>query len=332
MLFRLPFARRGLIGASLAVLLGLAAAPLEAGDVKTMPVARTTTYRAAGPMTGMQLAAHERFTYTDARTHVILQSGHLRIRLYPGTNKAVVAGREYTLKDRIERTGRDVYLTDRVVRFLRRQAGVFRAQETARRTVVVAKPRAPRPRPARRKPTVVTKEKKPAPAPEPAARPAARTDSSAWAVPGDDREWRYIVLHHSDDESGSVAKYDRYHRYTKRWEHGCGYHFVIGNGTETGDGEVEMGPRWTQQLHGAHAKTPDNRYNDFGVGICLVGDFDVGTSRPSGAQMDALVELTRWLQERYDIPGDRVLGHCDCCPTCCPGKNFPWDEYRKRIK
>jgi N-acetyl-anhydromuramyl-L-alanine amidase AmpD len=155
--------------------------------------------------------------------------------------------------------------------------------------------------------------------------------AGAWVPPTTERQWKWIVLHHSDDDSGSVAKYDRYHRYTKHWEHGCGYHFVIGNGTETRDGEVEMGPRWSQQLHGAHAKTPDNRYNEHGVGICLVGDFHHGSGRPSEAQMDSLVQLTRWLMARYDIPEANVQGHCDCCKTNCPGRNFPWADFRRRL-
>ncbi len=27
-----------------------------------------------------------------------------------------------------------------------------------------------------------------------------------------------------------------------------------------------------------------------------------------------------------------IRGHCDCCSTCCPGKNFPWSELRRRIR
>jgi N-acetyl-anhydromuramyl-L-alanine amidase AmpD len=145
-----------------------------------------------------------------------------------------------------------------------------------------------------------------------------------------ERAWRWIVLHHSDDTCGSAAKYDRDHR-SRGWEHGLGYHFVIGNGTESSDGEVEVGHRWTQQLHGAHAKTDDNAYNDWGIGIVLVGDFENGGGRPTSRQMDALVALCRYLMDRYDISLDRVIGHADCKPTKCPGKNFPWGELRRRL-
>jgi hypothetical protein len=101
---------------------------------------------------------------------------------------------------------------------------------------------------------------------------------------------------------------------------------VIGNGTQTRDGQVETGPRWERQIQGAHAKTADNRYNEEGVGIVLVGDFEKG-GRPTGRQYDSLVQLTRWLMARYGISSDRVLRHSDCKSTACPGKNFPWGRY-----
>ena len=63
------------------------------------------------------------------------------------------------------------------------------------------------------------------------------------------------------------------HRRDNQWDE-LGYHFVIGNGTHTGDGQVEVGSRWGKQKHGAHCKTPDNYYNDHGIGICLVGNFE----------------------------------------------------------
>jgi hypothetical protein len=111
------------------------------------------------------------------------------------------------------------------------------------------------------------------------------------------RKW--IVIHHSDDVCGCCSTYDKIHR-AKGWDE-CGYHFVIGNGSLTGDGEVEPSGRWPAQKHGAHAKTPDNRYNDFGIGIVLVGDFEKGAG-PSAGQYEAPVNLKRWLMTRYMSP------------------------------
>jgi len=83
------------------------------------------------------------------------------------------------------------------------------------------------------------------------------------------RNWRHIVIHHSATATGSAASFDREHR-ERGWE-GLGYHFVIGNGTGTGDGQVEVGYRWRNQQRGAHAGNLE--YNEYGIGICLVGDF-----------------------------------------------------------
>jgi hypothetical protein len=138
------------------------------------------------------------------------------------------------------------------------------------------------------------------------------------------RRWKYIVLHHSDGEQGSEAIFDRYHRQHNGWR-GVGYDFVIGNGHGAADGLVEVTFRWEQQLDGAHAG--HDEYNQHGIGICLVGDFDRGY--PTAKQMEALVGLVNYLQERCDIPTDNILGHCHVRPggTRCPGKNFPWYEF-----
>ena len=108
-----------------------------------------------------------------------------------------------------------------------------------------------------------------------------------------------IVIHHSATPTGNADEFDKMHR-EKGWDE-LGYHFVIGNGTGSGDGQVEIGPRWVKQKHGAHAKVPGHpEYNDVGIGICLVGNFDV--TRPTEAQMASLAQLVRFLMDRYNIP------------------------------
>src|SRR5262249_50602205 len=64
--------------------------------------------------------------------------------------------------------------------------------------------------------------------------------------------WKWIVIHHSDTKVGSAASFDRFHREVRHWEM-LGYHFVIGNGTGSRDGQIEVGPRWPIQKIGAHA-------------------------------------------------------------------------------
>ncbi len=166
---------------------------------------------------------------------------------------------------------------------------------------------------------------------KPSARPAARgSDVPADWVPGaraEKRAWRWIVIHHSATPTGSAGKFDRDHK-SKGWDE-LGYHFVIGNGTLSRDGQIEVGPRWPKQKWGAHAKSSDNRYNEFGIGICMVGNFDV--VRPSAKQQQSLARLTAYLMKTYNIPADRVLGHSETGrATDCPGKLFRVADIRKR--
>ncbi|KXK25777.1 MAG: N-acetylmuramoyl-L-alanine amidase [Candidatus Brocadia sinica] len=134
------------------------------------------------------------------------------------------------------------------------------------------------------------------------------------------RDWKYIVIHHSASASGSAVEFDRFHREKRGWENGLGYHFVIGNGNGTPDGEIEIGNRWVNQINGAHAGVEE--YNHYGIGICLVGNFN--ESSPTAAQMASLSVLTEYLQNRCHIPSENVIMHRHCRQTDCPGRNFPY--------
>ena len=164
-----------------------------------------------------------------------------------------------------------------------------------------------------------------APKPAPAVKKTGLTGPAAWKPTAAARPWKWIVIHHSATPSGSADVFDRMHR-DKGWDE-LGYHFVVGNGTNSGNGEVEVGPRWPKQKWGAHAKTADNRYNDFGIGICLVGNFD--TDRPTPQQMQALAKLTAYLMKTYRISPDRIIGHGDTKATECPGRNMSIAIVRK---
>jgi len=145
------------------------------------------------------------------------------------------------------------------------------------------------------------------------------------------RDWRAIVIHHTAAPRGSAKSIHKLHL-SNGWD-GLGYHFVIGNGTETRDGEIEAGYRWIEQLKGAHARArpgDDNRWNLHSIGICLVGDFT--HKRPSQRQMDALVRLVRALMAEYEIPRESVVPHHFVHSTECPGLSFPWDEFMARLR
>jgi hypothetical protein len=137
--------------------------------------------------------------------------------------------------------------------------------------------------------------------------------------------WRYIVIHHSATPSGGAKAFDRMHR-EKGWDE-LGYHFVIGNGTDTADGQIEVGSRWPKQKWGAHAKTPDNRYNMQGIGICLVGNFD--NERPTQAQLQSVSRLVGYLMKTYHVAPGNVLGHGNTKATDCPGKNVHVADIRR---
>lgn len=143
------------------------------------------------------------------------------------------------------------------------------------------------------------------------------------------REWESIMLHHTASPRGSVESIHEAHRRRKdgqgNYWMGIGYHFVIGNGDGMGDGEIEPTFRWREQLHGAHSG--DSQYNEHGIGIVLVGNFD--QSPPSPRQLAAVKRLVEFLREEYDIPVEKVIGHSDVKATACPGKLFPLEEVRR---
>jgi len=142
------------------------------------------------------------------------------------------------------------------------------------------------------------------------------------------RRWSTIVIHHSATASGGAKAFDAYHK--QRGWNGLGYHFVIGNGTDTADGQVEVGARWRQQSTGAHCKTPNNYYNEHGIGICLVGDFT--RSRPTPKQMASLRKLTRFLAKTCGIAPTRVTTHRNVTGgTACPGRHFHLDTFRSAL-
>jgi hypothetical protein len=140
------------------------------------------------------------------------------------------------------------------------------------------------------------------------------------------RGWRYIVLHHTASNSGSVESIHSAHQQRTDGEgnnwRGIGYHFVIGNGNGMADGAIEPTFRWQDQSAGAHAGVGE--YNEFGVGICLVGNFDEGP--PTPAQLAAVKRLVAALKGRCGINAAGVLKHGDVKATACPGKFFPHDE------
>jgi hypothetical protein len=105
---------------------------------------------------------------------------------------------------------------------------------------------------------------------------------------------------------------------------------TIGNGGGSGDGAIEVGSRWPKQKWGAHCRVGDNEeYNYFGIGICLVGNFD--KQRPSETQMQSLARLVAYLAARYHVDNAHIIGHGSVGDTRCPGRGFPMGDLQARV-
>jgi N-acetyl-anhydromuramyl-L-alanine amidase AmpD len=137
--------------------------------------------------------------------------------------------------------------------------------------------------------------------------------------------FKSIVLHHSATHGGSAAAFERNHRARLG---GLAYHFIIGNGSGTGDGVVEVGYRWRDQIPGPHTKNQD--VNLESIAICLVGD--LGTGAPTKKQLSALLDLLEKLCREGRIRPEQVRCHKEVDPeTVCPGRGLPMDGIRAAL-
>jgi len=134
------------------------------------------------------------------------------------------------------------------------------------------------------------------------------------------RDWEYIVVHHSGTSGGNARIFDAYHK-QRGMENGMAYHFVIGNGSDSGDGQIEVGQRWLRQIQGGHLASES--LNEIAIGICLVGDFS--NHRPDPRQTAALIELVQYLRKLQPDSRLKFRLHreINTKPTECPGKLFP---------
>ena len=145
--------------------------------------------------------------------------------------------------------------------------------------------------------------------------------------------WKYIVVHNSGTRQGNARIFDVYHLRVRKMQNGLAYHFVIGNGSSSGNGEIEIGNRWTRQINGGHVAS--DYLNNIALGICLVGDFN--RDKPTKEQFEALDELITYLRARVGkIKGKSTIvkGHKEINPkpTDCPGDRFDLGWLRQRFR
>jgi len=151
--------------------------------------------------------------------------------------------------------------------------------------------------------------------------------ASARVSPG---RWRYIVIHHSGVDVGTIKSMDRYHREKRHMENGLAYHFVIGNGHGIRDGQVIACHRWRKQLAGGHVHS--EAQNRISIGICLVGNFD--KHKPTAKEIRSLNALVVALLKRCNLKPSAVKTHqqINTTWTRCPGKYFPTESFLKQLK
>lgn len=136
-----------------------------------------------------------------------------------------------------------------------------------------------------------------------------------------------IVLHCSATPEGKDFKPADIHRWhlERNWA-GAGYHFLI-----TRDGTIwECRP---ENTIGAHC----TGHNTKSIGVCYVGGMDADNKRPKDTrtteQHKALLELMKYLMEKYNLTTDKIHCHNELCPPnkpkACP--SFSIFDFRNEL-
>lgn len=146
-------------------------------------------------------------------------------------------------------------------------------------------------------------------------------------IPLEEGRWDSIIIVHSGSPAGTPASIGAKHE--SIGYDGLGFHFVIGNGTGMGDGEIHLGRRWLTQNSGAVLSGVDSKRSDRMIEICLVGDGDRGPF--TDEQVRYLAMIVDALLERTGIGADRVFLHDELASTTSPGRYFPRSSFRELL-
>lgn len=121
-----------------------------------------------------------------------------------------------------------------------------------------------------------------------------------------------IILHHSASPMDRTTIHSIHNWHLQRGWLGCGYHYVIHS-----DGSIFQGR--PLNTVGAHARG----YNEYSVGICVVGNFDI--EYPTLFQQEALGKLLLYLiNDKLRGQSLSIKRHKDVAATLCPGKKFTY--------
>ncbi len=161
--------------------------------------------------------------------------------------------------------------------------------------------------------------------------------------------WTHIIVHHSATKDGKVNDWDairHYHmsyridgtsvtvkeferrllvkegkRFERPWTD-IGYHYGI---ERAGDVFVlQLG----RPLDRAGAHTVG--MNHCAIGICCVGNYDIGP--PPEEMIAMLVDLLKELCEQYGIPVGNIQRHSDYAPKTCPGTQFDLEAVKTKVQ
>jgi hypothetical protein len=144
---------------------------------------------------------------------------------------------------------------------------------------------------------------------------------SATGAPITTGHWHTIYVHHSGSISGNAQT-------VAEAAAGLPDHFVIGNGDGCGDGEIQIGQRWTQQQVAGVTPGADQIRPDC-ISICLVGDFN--QARPTITQQRRLAQLVSTLQSRLGIARNQVFFYAAISSPAGVGRYFPAADFQAQI-
>ena len=134
----------------------------------------------------------------------------------------------------------------------------------------------------------------------------------------------YIIIHHSlTNDSGTVSwsAIRKWHIEHNGWRD-IGYHYGIEM--------VKKVPEIFVGRFEGHSGAHTRYYNKKSIGICLVGNYDA--KEPEPEKLNLLIQLTKNIAFRYDIPIKNVLGHCQLANyKSCPGDLFDLDKFRDNL-
>ncbi len=147
-------------------------------------------------------------------------------------------------------------------------------------------------------------------------------------APLNEDHWNSIVIVHSGSSKGSAASIEAQHRAVGY--DGLGFHFLVGNGTGMGQGEIHVGQRWLDQRDGADLAGTGTGVSSRGmIEICIVGD---GNRKAfSEEQLHRLAQLVSVLSEKFSISSDKIYLHKDIAGTTSPGQYFPRAAFEAQL-